>query len=165
MKHSSYSQYKSPKGFSLLEVLVVLAIAGTLITFAIPSFRDFGARQNITNQTNSLITDINFAKVKAVKLGQRVVIQSKSGINWSDGWEIYIDADRNNVRAGAGEILFRSEDSVTTTLTADNDFIGFDELGSAQPSGAVSITNTHAGTSGSSTITISLSGMVSSYTL
>ncbi|MCQ8181342.1 GspH/FimT family protein [Methylomonas sp. SURF-1] len=49
----------------------------------------------MTSTANQLITSLNFARSEAVKRGKIVVVR-KSGTNWEDGWQVFVDIDRSS---------------------------------------------------------------------
>ena len=80
---------KYNSGFTLIELAVTLAIAGTLMYYAIPAYSDFSQRQALTNETNDLLSDLGYARSLAIENGSRVTVSSASGdTDWSDGWDI-----------------------------------------------------------------------------
>lgn len=172
-----YYPKKNQSGFSLVELLTTLVIATILMSYAIPSYRSFSLRQQVSNQVNNLVTDLTFAKVTAVKIAQQVVVQSKTAGDWSDGWWVYINANADKDRLDAGDILLRDEDasngniqltaSVTTgagpNAITGGDFFVFDSLGSS-PSGINSIDIEHSELTNTTSVNVSLSGVVTSVT-
>lgn len=83
-------------GFTLMELLVALAVAAILVTIAIPSYRSLVQRNTMTAAVNDLVGDLNFARNQAVTRGQRVYICKSSGNatcadtgDWSQGWLVY----------------------------------------------------------------------------
>lgn len=54
------------RGMTLIELMVVLAIAAILITLAAPSFTDQLARRRIEGVATDLSTDLHFARSQAV---------------------------------------------------------------------------------------------------
>ena len=93
------------KGFTLIEMMMVLAIAAILLTIAVPSYNAFSKNSKITKQTNLLVASISMARGEAAKRGARVMMcQSPDPSNtgtyctgtsgtWSDGWVVFVDAD------------------------------------------------------------------------
>ena len=109
------------RGFTLLELMVVLAIAVILGALAMPNMRDFAQSSRMTTQTNDLIADLNLARSEAIKRGALVVIcrsanstvavptcDTAAPHRWENGWIIFEDA----VVAGANN---------QTYLPANND--------------------------------------------
>lgn len=65
------------KGFSLVELVVVLAIAAVLATIAIPAFQRYSANANLRAACRNVVSDFFNAKQRAVS-GERAVAGSLS---------------------------------------------------------------------------------------
>jgi type IV fimbrial biogenesis protein FimT len=77
-------------------MITVLAVAAILVSVALPNFREFNRRSNVTEINNSLVTAINLARAEAVKRGRMVAVVSTSDSNdWSSGWTIVVDDNGN----------------------------------------------------------------------
>jgi len=87
------------RGFSLIELIDVLAIGAILINIAAPSFASAMLNARIAVSTNSLTESIHFSRSEAVKRLHSVSICPRAtdiscniDNDWSDGWLIYTDA-------------------------------------------------------------------------
>ncbi len=69
----------SQRGFTIVELMTVLVIAGVLATLAIPSFRDTLERRRLEGQANELVTDLSYAKSEAVQRNRNVVLVPGGG--------------------------------------------------------------------------------------
>lgn len=54
-------------GFTILELMVSLAVAGVLLVIAIPSFRQLIISNRLTTAANDMVAAINVARMEAVK--------------------------------------------------------------------------------------------------
>jgi type IV fimbrial biogenesis protein FimT len=54
-------------GFTLVELMVTLAVAVVLITIAVPSFKHMMASSRLTTTANSLVGALNLARMEAIK--------------------------------------------------------------------------------------------------
>jgi type IV fimbrial biogenesis protein FimT len=82
-------------GFTLLELMITVAIAAILLGIAIPSFIGSIRSNRLTASANDLVTALNVARSEAVKRGRNVTVASKNGTtNWKDGWDVFIDVDQ-----------------------------------------------------------------------
>ncbi|MBL0222783.1 MAG: GspH/FimT family pseudopilin [Xanthomonadales bacterium] len=83
---------RSP-GFTLLELLIAVAVVGVLVAMALPSFREFNIRTQVTQLTNELVHDLTMARTEAVKRGRDVVVKANS--SWSNGWSVKFGSERS----------------------------------------------------------------------
>ncbi|MFK8011818.1 MAG: GspH/FimT family pseudopilin [Marinicellaceae bacterium] len=90
------------KGYSLIELVITLAIASILISYALPSLHDFRSNKILKNERDRLMVSFAFARTQAVTQENQVVVcPSNSGMscdaqsNWHKGWIIFEDTNRN----------------------------------------------------------------------
>jgi type IV fimbrial biogenesis protein FimT len=129
-----------PKGFTLIELMVTIAIAGVLVGVAIPSFTSVISSSRLNTSTNELITALNLARSEAVKRSQSVTVRQVdansfthsgdtanwAGANWEDGWDVFTDVN-NDGNYGTGDVLIRSYPALPAnfTLRGNNNFTNF----------------------------------------
>jgi len=90
-----YIHNNTQSGFSLLELMAVLAIGGILAALALPSYRDLVKNNCLTTNANALVASFQQARSEAVKRKSTVTILSFLGTDWGGGWYISINEDRN----------------------------------------------------------------------
>lgn len=105
----SRSRYRAPGragGYSMIELITTAAVAAVLVAVALPNFREFNRRSNVTELNNGLVGAINLARAEAVKRGRQVALVSASnGNNWSTGWSVIVDDNSDGSFAGADSVL------------------------------------------------------------
>ena len=103
------SHSKQASGFTLLELIVAISIAGILMAMAIPSFSDMMRNSRLTTYTNEFVAALNLARSEAVKRGATVHVRKIGGTGtyWSDsGWMVFVDKNANDTfEAGTDELL------------------------------------------------------------
>ncbi|MEK7286205.1 MAG: prepilin-type N-terminal cleavage/methylation domain-containing protein [Nitrospirota bacterium] len=78
------------KGFSLLEVMVVVGIVGVLATIAIPNYRVWVMNNRLKNDVLDIKGGLRIAKMTAMATGQSVAVDFGLGVE-GDRWVIFID--------------------------------------------------------------------------
>lgn len=128
-------------GFTLIELMVTVVVAGILLTLAVPSMRTFIQNARIANQTNEFIADLNFARTEAIKRGANVTLCKSlnptaatpdcaiTGTDWAIGRIMFIDLPTGGVTNGdydAGEELLRVREPLEggNTLTVNDTSTG-----------------------------------------
>lgn len=109
------------RGFTLIELMLALLIAGVVLGLAVPSMGKMMERGQTTSTFNRLIGDLAFARSEAVKRGQPVVVcpsnnqSSCAGSDWSKGWLLFVDLDDDRAVDG-GEDILRIADEVKSPI-------------------------------------------------
>jgi len=106
------NQRRSNSGFTLIELMLALAVAAVLFSVALPSMHGLQQRQRIVSAANDLVAHINQARLHAVTRREiAVVCPSLDGAGctghnrWDDGWIVFRDPDRNGEPDQPGDVL------------------------------------------------------------
>jgi type IV fimbrial biogenesis protein FimT len=67
------------RGFTLIELIVTIAVAGVLLSIVIPSFQDLLAKQRVEGLMSELGTDLQFARSEAAARNTDVRVTFGSG--------------------------------------------------------------------------------------
>jgi len=81
------------KGFTLIEMLVTVAIAAVIVSFAVPATRDMQARARVNAAANQFAVTLKEARSKAImnRRNQSIaeIVPTASGTNWArSGWSV-----------------------------------------------------------------------------
>ncbi len=105
-------------GFTLVELMITIAIIGVLAVIAAPGFFQFVQSQRATSAANDFVASLNLARNEAIKRGIPVAVCASNdaqatppscsgGDNWEDGWIVFTDDGPNNGIFDGGEDLLR----------------------------------------------------------
>jgi type IV fimbrial biogenesis protein FimT len=82
------------RGFTLLELMVTVAVLAILVTVGVPSFRTLIQNNRVTTQTNELVTALNVGRTEAVKRGRNVQVVVATATN---GWSATVSVPGGDV--------------------------------------------------------------------
>jgi type IV fimbrial biogenesis protein FimT len=116
---------KPISGFTLLELVITIAIAGILMAMAIPSFNAMMRNNRLTTYANEMVTSLNLARSEAIKRGVNVSVRKLSaagtGTYWSNsGWNVFVDIDGDGTLDAPGSTEITGNGSVTVEDTNGN---------------------------------------------
>lgn len=88
-----YSKLRST-GFTLIELVVTLAVAAIILGMVVPSFQNLIRNNQVSTEANAFMGAVQFARSEAVKRGGGVAL-SANGADFSSGWCVHTGADCN----------------------------------------------------------------------
>jgi type IV fimbrial biogenesis protein FimT len=134
-------------GFTLIELMIAVAILAILVGIAAPNFREAVLNARMTAQANDLMADLNVARSEAVKRGANVYLCTSSNgtsctaTEWRLGWLIFVDTDASGNKQ-ATELVLKSRPAVDSTnqITPTGDIVaGGIHYVRYHPSGAANV--------------------------
>lgn len=122
---------RGSRGYSLVELLTVMAIVGIAIGIAVPSYKYVTNSNRVSAEVNQLLGDMQYARSEAVKEGSFVSVCpgttstsgstvtgtcASSGANWQGGWFVFSDVNGNGT-FDTGDQVLRTQSAFTSTDT------------------------------------------------
>lgn len=142
-QNTRFTPYQA--GFTLIELIVALAIGSILITIAAPAVSSMLEKNRMVTKIYEFIGQLNYARSTAINSSKHVVFcKSSDGTScdsdaeWSDGWIIFIDVTHDQQR-DSNEPLLRLHGKSDTEL--DYKAFGSDDYVTFQPSGILKMGN------------------------
>jgi type IV fimbrial biogenesis protein FimT len=127
------------RGFTLIEMLIALAVGALLVALATPDWRSQRARSELRDRANALVEVMGVARSEAVKRGRRVDVcpsggasECIEGASWEGGWLTVIDND-----AAPQPTILRREGPARSGISIRTsrplaDYVSFTSLGHAR---------------------------------
>lgn len=150
------SEYNS--GFTLVELMIVVAIVGILAAIGAPSFQDMLNQTRASSLANELAASLNLARSEAIKRGTQVSVCKSGNItaasptcsttaSWQNGWLIFVDTGTSGTFDGTDARLKVGQPSNSSAvITADSTFANYVSYlpsgmskGSGLPNGSLDI--------------------------
>ncbi len=101
---------RANRGFTLMEMMVTLAIASILLALAVPNMRDFVQNNRAVSLSSNFMSAMNVARSEAIKRGSPVSVCASGDVNqtscggpWTNGWIVFDDPN------GDGDLAVASD--------------------------------------------------------
>lgn len=165
------------RGFTFMELMVVIAITGIVAALAMPSFNQALTRNRIVAQTNELIASFSYARLEGMRRNLSVGVCALNAAatgcatdDWSRGWLVWADTNSDGAFTAADEVLRINELDQNSALVGSVLTINFGARGTrnlpvasaAAPTLVLQPNDCYAGSTNVRTLTVRSSGSASS---
>ena len=112
-----YPRLCPARGFTVIELAIVLAIVAILARLAAPGMSRLAAARALAAQSSEFMAALRFARAQALQRGSAVTIcasapagpppacQGPHAADWRGGWLVFADHDRRGVPDGRAALL------------------------------------------------------------
>ena len=167
--HTAGRSPRRARGFTAVELMFSLAIAGLVTALAVPSFRDFLQNNRTAEEANALVGALALARNEAVTRGVPVSVCSSTDNetcandpDWTTGWIVFTDAVGTVGSVDAPDTVLRALPALRTgsDLAADANFVSYAANGFLGSAAGVTFDLDVEGCTGNHnrTITVNLQG-------
>ena len=99
-------------GFSLIELMVTVAVLAILVAIGLPSFQGSMRSNRVATSTNELLASFSLARSEAIRSpGGAAICSTENGTScggsWNDGWMVWIDMNGDGLVTGADDRVLR----------------------------------------------------------
>lgn len=162
------------RGFTVIELLIVMAIAAILLSIGMPSFRDFTRDMRARSTMGMLTSDIQLARSESVKRNQRILFCARAAAlsnncsgapaadTWMNGWLVCYDGDLDgacDAGTAADPNPIKAENTVQAPLAVSGPTVTLAMLPVGNISAGANFTVT-SGTGTTRTATVAASGSI-----
>jgi two-component system sensor histidine kinase TctE len=124
------------RGYSLIELIVVMTIVGIVVGICVPSYKYVTNSNRVASEVNSLLGDMQYARSEAVKEGAPVSVCpgtgtmpvsgttpkgsgtcSTSAANWQGGWFVFSDVNGDGAFDSTNDQILKVQPTFTSTDT------------------------------------------------
>ena len=107
------------RGFTIIELMIVMVIVGVLATIAAPSMRDIVVRTRLKTAASDLHVSLTFARSEAIKRNNTISVIPANAADWSRGWRVEFAGPPIQVLARQDayqEIAFATTDAANAAI-------------------------------------------------
>ncbi len=101
---------KRIQGFTIIELMLVIAVAGILLSVAVPAMQMFSNNARQTSAINDFISSMHLARNTAVTTNSRVTFCASAngfscgGASFENGWIVFRDSNSNQAVDGTERV-------------------------------------------------------------
>ena len=121
-------------GFTLLELMVTIAIAAILLSIALPSFQGVMRSNRIATATNEMLASLSLARSEAIRNTRGAGICASAtgtscGTDWNGGWLVWADMDGDSALDTGETVVRYTQGKPSTTIAGTATTLAFDPRG------------------------------------
>jgi prepilin-type N-terminal cleavage/methylation domain-containing protein len=136
MPQTQRSRNTTTQGFTLVELLVCLAVLSVITSFAMPNWQRLQERSRVEAARDQLMNDLQTARIRALQRGETLQLTrlqdctwaTSSGNDWSCGWQLVVKANQSVLHSSQLQtplqVMFAKSDPLDINQRGDLGTVG-----------------------------------------
>ena len=118
---------RKENGFTLIEMMIAIALTGILLSMAIPALDMFTKNAKQTGAINDFVSSMHIARSTAITTNFRVTVCASAGganceaVSWDQGWIVFGDRNSDQTVNGA-EVIVAASDGIDGLAIQSGEF-------------------------------------------
>lgn len=117
------------RGFTVIELLVVVTVIAILSAIALPSFSNAYMTNRLASYSNNFVASVQFARSEAIKRGVPMIMCASSNgtscttsaSSWQPGWIVYCEASSSTATSctsgGSSLLVLQKQDALSSSYS------------------------------------------------
>lgn len=121
----SKGKFEAKRGFTLMELVIVLAVSAVLVVWGFPSLIQSIQNNQVASQSMSMMAMLNLTRSEAVRRNTSVTMSVEP--NADGGWDAFVEDPNNEVEVAGcvpGQLRCSSSSGASVTLCDEDDNCG-----------------------------------------
>lgn len=97
-------------GFTLVELMVTMAVAVVLMSVAVPSYRSYARNAALSQTSANFVNSTQLARANAMRVSRNTLVQVLDNtMGWRGGWRVYCDMNRDMKYTAETDLLISEQ--------------------------------------------------------
>lgn len=135
-----------PVGFTLVELMITIAVLAVLLAIGFPSFQNSLRSNRVATTVNEMIASLSLARSDAIRNGHGAGVCASSagtacdGGTWGAGWMVWADTNGNGTFEAGETVIKFTAANPRMVGDAANRIVAYDARGRLRAANPLSIT-------------------------
>jgi len=105
-------------GFTIIELMIVMAVVAVFVTLAVPSMRDMVVATQVRTAASDVYSSVILARSEAIKRATNVDVIPNGG-DWAQGWTVKVGATQIDSHDAPANVIITPNNTGNITYRLD----------------------------------------------